>query len=148
MSLETFQQAVVELTLDYRKSSALREGDRGALAGYDLTEREWGRLLAIVREPGMSVHCSLCRGNRLEIIAGVFPMTCVLLEPVLGRLLDELWRDHRPSNYQLIGEETAFAVFVGRQIANGELRIEKSEHRVFCTAGPRIAAQNQRSASV
>jgi hypothetical protein len=124
VSHDAFQRAVVDLTLDYRKSSALLHGDRDVLAGYDLTDRERTRLLSIVAQPGMSVHCSLSRGNRLEVIAGVFPMTCVLLEPILNGLIDELWREHRPSNYQLAGEEAAFADVIRRKRADGELDVE------------------------
>jgi hypothetical protein len=124
MSLPSFQRAVVDLTLSPQIAVALLHGDTGALADYDLTERERRRILDIVRQPGISVSCSLVRGNRLEVIAGIFPMTCVLLEPVLRQVLDELWAEHRPSNYQLAGEDKAFAALVGRKIAAGELAIE------------------------
>jgi hypothetical protein len=124
MSLRSFQRAVVELTLAPRMARALRQGDAGVLAGYDLTGRERDRILDIVRQPGISVHCSLVRGNRLEVIFDAFPMTCVLLRPVLRPLVDELWQEHRPTNYQLAGEETAFAAIVSRKIAQGELTIE------------------------
>jgi hypothetical protein len=54
-------------------------------------------------------------------------MTCVLLRPVLRPLVDELWQQHRPTNYQLSGEETAFVAIVTRKIAAGELVIEYLE---------------------
>ena len=120
MSLQAFQQALVDLTLSPVTATALRKGDLGALASYGLTQRERVRLIDIVRQPGMSVHCSLSRGNRLEMIMGVFPMTCLLLRPVLRDLLDETWRLHRPANYQLSGEARAFAAVLGRKIAAGE----------------------------
>ena len=121
MSLDAFQRAAVELTLDYRRARAVRDGDTTGLDAYALTERERARLVAITRQPTMSVHCSLSRGNRVEIIAGVFPMTCFLLDAVFGELLDELWRDYRPSNYQLRGEEMAFAQLVRAKLQRGEL---------------------------
>ena len=74
MSLDAFQCAAVDLTLDYRKARAVRDGDPAVLAGYELTDRERSRLVAIVGQPMMSVHCSLSRGNRVEIIGGAFPM--------------------------------------------------------------------------
>jgi len=117
MSLRGFQQALVDLTL------APRTGP-DALARYDLSPRERKRLQAIVRQPGMAVSRSLVRGNRLEIIAGAFPMTCVLLKPVLRGLLDELWGRHQPNNYQLAGEEAAFAAFLSLRLASGGLAIE------------------------
>jgi hypothetical protein len=124
MSLRAFQRAVVELTLAPDMARALRQGDAGVLAGYDLTGRERARLLDMVRQPGISVQCSLSRGNRLEVIMAAFPMTCVLLRPVLRQLVDTLWREHRPTNYQLAGEQTAFAALVRREIAAGVLAIE------------------------
>ncbi len=124
MSLRAFQQALVDLTLAPRKARTLRQGDIGVLANFDLTARERERLLAVVRQPGMPVNCSLSRGNRFEVIAETFPMTCVLLEPVLRQLLDELWAEWRPANYQLTGEEAAFATLLARKRAEGELPIE------------------------
>ena len=127
MSLRSFQRAVVDLTLAPGMARALRRGEAGALAGYDLTERERDRILAIVRQPGISVHCTLSRGNRLEVIMEAFPMTCVLLQPVLRGLLDELWEEHHPTHYQLAQERTAFAAFIARKIAAGQLAIEYLE---------------------
>jgi hypothetical protein len=123
MSLDAFQCAAVDLTLDYRKARAVRDGDPAVLAGYELTDRERSRLVAIVGQPMMSVHCSLSRGNRVEIIGGAFPMTCFLLDGQFGDVLDELWRDHRPSNYQLRGEETAFADLLRRKLRRGDVCI-------------------------
>lgn len=127
MSLKTFQRVLVDLTLTPSRARALRVDGGSALDGYDLTPLERERLLDIVRQPGMSVHCSLSRGNRFETIAEIFPMTCVLLEPVLRELLDELWRTSHPENYQLSGEEAAFAELVKRKLAAGEIAIEYLE---------------------
>jgi hypothetical protein len=124
MSLKGFQQAVVELTLAPKSFRALRRGESGLLDRYDLNERERNRLREISRQRGMAMNCSLSRGNRLELIVGAFPKTCTLLKPLLPRLLDELWEQHKPDNYQLFGEEDAFAVFIARKISQGELSVE------------------------
>jgi hypothetical protein len=124
MSLQAFQHAVVELTLAPHMSEALRAGDESALSGYDLTRRERERLLAIAAQPGMAVHRTLARGNRLEAIFGAFPMTCILLRPVLRAIVDELWAAHRPAHYQLTGEADAFIAFIERKMADGSLAIE------------------------
>lgn len=124
MSLKGFQQAIVDLTLAPKSAAALRRGETALLARYELTGRERDRLLAAVAQRGMAITCSLARGNRLEVIAGVFPMTCILLKPVLRRLLDDLWEKHQPGNYQLAGEEEAFAAFLQGRIAEGALSIE------------------------
>ena len=76
----------------------MREGrDDRFLASYDLMPRERQRIIAIVSQPGMSVHCSLSRGNRLEVVFDAFPMTCVLLGFRLRSVIDELWEQHRPT---------------------------------------------------
>jgi len=124
MSLRAFERAVVELTIASEKVHLLRAADRSVFAGYDLSEIEWERLFSVVRQPGINVHCSLSRGNRFEMIGSVFPMTCVLLEPWLRDLLNELWKEHHPTNYQLAGEEIVFAEMVDGKITSGELSVE------------------------
>lgn len=123
MSIASFQRALTELTLSPAAATALRLGDFDRLAAYDLTAREKARLADIVRQPGISVHCSLSRGNRLEAILAAFPMTCVLLRGALRGLVDELWRLHHPSNYQLFGEEDVFAELVARRLVAGTLAV-------------------------
>jgi hypothetical protein len=124
MSLKGFQQAVVDLTLSPKSIRALRRGESGLLDQYDLNERERNRLVEISRQPGMAMNCSLARGNRLELIVAAFPMSCTLLKPLLPGLLDELWEQHNPDNYQLFGEENEFGTFIARKISQGELCVE------------------------
>jgi hypothetical protein len=123
MSLLMFQRALVELTLTPQKARALRLGDESILAGFELTSLERDRLEAVVHQRGMSVSCSLSRGNRLEMIFQSFPMTCVLLKPVLRELVDELWIDIQPTNYQLAGEDAVFAALLTRKLAESNLSI-------------------------
>lgn len=124
MSLNGFQQAILELTLAPKWFHALRRGEYDFLDGYDLNERERGRLIDISQQNGIAMNCSLARGNRLEVIVGAFPKTCILLKPMLSRLLDELWESRQPDNYQLFGEEDAFAEFVAIKIGHDELDVE------------------------
>ena len=123
MSLQAFQRALVDLTLAPQNSRRLLEGDLTILQPYDLDELEVRRLVDVVRQPGMSVHCTIARGNRFDAIGEVFPMTLVLLEPVLRDLLNELWDSHHPTNYQFAGEEDAFAEFVKRKLSTNQLSI-------------------------
>ena len=124
MSLQAFQQAIVELTLAPRRVRRLLEGDLSVLENYDLTERERKRILFAVGQPGMELNCTIARGNRFEPVAELFPMTCTLLKPVLRELLDEIWEDAPPTNYQFAGEDEAFIKAVSRKLATGELAIE------------------------
>src|SRR5262245_11242779 len=124
MSLQGFQQAIVDLTLAPAMGRALRAGDARVLENYELTRRERDRLVAVAAERGMLVNCTLARGNRLEVIFEAFPMTCILLQGMLRPVLDELWESHRPSHYQLAAEADAFVVFISRKLADGTLDIE------------------------
>jgi hypothetical protein len=121
MSLRDFQRALSDMTLDTRMTTAVRGSGTPALSGYDLTTLEQQRLVAVARQPGMDLNCTLARGNRFGPIVEMFPLTCELLKPWLRELLDELWSRHRPSNYQLAGEEDAFAGFLEEKIGSREL---------------------------
>ena len=123
MSLQAFQRALVDLTLSPEISRRLLEGDVTILEPYDLDEVERRRLVDVVQQPGMSINCTIARGNRFDAIGEVFPMTLVLLEPELRDLLSELWENHHPSNYQFAGEEDAFAAFVKEKLSTNQFSI-------------------------
>ncbi|HEY3443214.1 MAG TPA: hypothetical protein VGK29_20825 [Paludibaculum sp.] len=121
MALSDFQRALSEMTVSPNLAARVRaEGER-PLAAYDLTPRERARLVAVARHPGMDLNCTLARGNRFGPIVDVLPLTCTLLKPWLRELLEELWQIKRPGNYQLSGEEHAFAAFLQAKLAGGEL---------------------------
>jgi hypothetical protein len=121
MSLRDFQRALSDMTLDTRMTAAVRKSGPPALTDYELTALEEQRLVDVARQPGMDLNCSLARGNRFGPIVEMFPRTCELLKPWLRELLDELWSRHRPDNYQLAGEEDAFASFIEGKIGRGKL---------------------------
>src|SRR6476620_7543484 len=121
MSLRDFQRALSDMTLDTRIAAEVRKEGISALSDYELTSLEQHRLVDVARQPGMDLNCTLSRGNRFAPIVEMFPLTCELLKPSLRELLDELWTRHRPDNYQLAGEEDAFASFMEGKISRGEL---------------------------
>lgn len=121
MSLAEFQRALCDMTLDPLFATSVVRSGSSSLAAYQLSDREKGRLVDVVRQPGMSVNCTLARANRFAPIADAFPLTCSLFKPQLRGLLDELWSIHRPGNYQLAGEADAFARFLEEKISRGEL---------------------------
>ncbi len=127
MTLADFQTAIVDLILSPQSARLLLDGDDRVLRRYRLTERERERLRSIVGQPGMSLCCTLARANRFEPIAEVFPMTCVLLEPVLRELLDDVWGRNPLSNYQFAGDDVLFADCVRKGIKSRELSGEYLE---------------------
>ena len=110
------------MTIDSRLAAAVRKLGPAPLSAYALTELERLRLVGIARQPGMDLNCTLARGNRLAPIEEMFPLTCELLKSSLRGLLEEFWDANRPKNYQLAGEDEAFAEFVEAKIARGEVR--------------------------
>jgi hypothetical protein len=109
------------MTLDTRITVTVRRDGADALRDYELTSLEQERLVAVARQPGMDLNCTLARANRFGPIVEMFPLTCELLKPWLRELLDELWNSHRPDNYQLVGEDDAFAGLLEGKIGRGEL---------------------------
>jgi hypothetical protein len=124
VSLRDFQRALSDMTIDSRLAATVRKSGAAPLSAYALTELERRRLIDISRQPGMDLNCTLARGNRLAPIVEMFPLTCELLKSSLRGLLEEFWDVHRPSNYQLAGEDEAFAQFVDAKIAGGAISDE------------------------
>jgi hypothetical protein len=50
-------------------------------------------------------------------------MTCVLLEPVLRELLDQMWESIRPSSYQFSAEVPLFTAHVQGMLRQDQLQI-------------------------
>ena len=119
MSLHDFQRALTAMTLDARLANEVHARGAKALSDYRLTPREERRLLAVVRQPGMALNCTLARANRFGAIHDAFPMTCRLLGPDLRGVLDALWSGRSPDNYQLSGEELPFVQAVEARLAAG-----------------------------
>ena len=124
MGIADFQRALADMTLDSRFAATVRRHGVAALGDYELTPLESHRLESIAGQKGMSLCCTLARANRFGPINDAFPMTCVLLEPQLRAILDDLWSRHRPDNYQLAGEETAFAACLDDLVSRQQLSVE------------------------
>lgn len=120
MALSDFQLALSEMTVYPNLAAKVRANGEPELAAYDLSPRERARLVAVARHPGMDLNCTLARGNRFGPIVDVLPLTCTLIKPWLRELLDELWQVSHPDNYQLAGEEDAFAAFLQAKVSGGE----------------------------
>jgi hypothetical protein len=127
MAIADFQRALADMTLDVRLAASVRRLGADALSQYNLTDRERRRLAAVARQDGMSVNCSLARANRFGGIHDAFPMTCTLLMARLKDLLDDLWSGRRPDNYQLAGEEGAFAQLLDHRLGEGGIDDEYAE---------------------
>ena len=100
---------------------ALRSGDSALLAGFDLSEVEKNRLLEAVRQPGMSVSCSIYRSNRMTPLYTMLHFTCVLLGERLKPVVDDFWATADAPDLQFKPEIERFAQYLGRRLAEGSL---------------------------
>jgi hypothetical protein len=97
--------------------------DEGAAAFSDsgMDAAELARLVHIARQPGMRITCILARANRLSSLVGALPLTCELIKPELGPLLDRYWDAHPMSDLQALTAGLAFAHFLADEIGAGRI---------------------------
>lgn len=117
--LAEFQQALVDLTASPELCNCARR-DPGLLREtYDLTEREWRRLVGIVRHPGMACACMVYRANRLAPLALNLPRTCKALGEQLRPLAEAYWSEFPEGNVHFYIETDRFCRFLKLEIAEG-----------------------------
>jgi hypothetical protein len=119
MSVASFQQALCDLIASPPLCRALRAGDEGVLANYELSARERTRLCDVVRQRGMSTNCSLYRANRVTPLYMILTYTLRSLGDQLRSLLDEFWDAKIYQDGQFSSEVERFAVFLRKRIAEG-----------------------------
>ncbi len=121
MSLEKYQEIFCRMVA----SAAFRERVLGdpdkALDGFDLTERERGRLLTVASQPGMRVNTAIHRANRLTPLDQTLPLTCFLLGERLRVLLDRYWLENPAENLQAPAECERFSAFLEREMLAGRV---------------------------
>jgi hypothetical protein len=119
--LADFQQALADLTgspdlcLDVRRDpSILREK-------YELTDREWRRLVGIVQHRGMECACIVYRANRLAPLALNIPRTCKALGQGLREVVSEFWAAYPETNVHFFVETDRFCRFLKAKLAEGRV---------------------------
>jgi hypothetical protein len=117
--LADFQQALAELTASPTLCNSVRADPELLRARYDLTDREFDRLVGIVRHPGMECNCIVYRANRLAPLAMNARATCAALGPDLRGVVEEFWAAHPESNVHFFIETDRFLRFLREQIADG-----------------------------
>jgi hypothetical protein len=98
-----------------------RTEGQAALAGLDLDDAERARLLHIAGQPGMRITCILARANRLSSLVGALPLTCELLKPQLGALVDRYWDAHPMADLQSLTAGLAFAQYLTEEMHSGRI---------------------------
>ncbi len=119
MALRDFQRAMCDLVADPELCLRLRQAPPTVLDRYELDERERWRLEEVVRQPGMSVNCSLYRANRIAPLHSSLPYSRVLLAERFGEQVSAFWRA-QPAQLHFEPEVEAFGGFLRERIENGE----------------------------
>lgn len=91
------------------------------LKGFDLTELERRRLLAIAVQPGMRVNTAIHRANRITPLDHSVPFTLFLLGDRLRDLFQRYWSENPTENLQIPAECERFAAFLEAEIRAGRI---------------------------
>jgi len=117
--LADFQQALADLTASPALAQRARDEPPVLREHYQLTDREWHRLVAIVRHPGMACACTVYRANRLAPLALNIPDTCNALGSDLGAAVSEFWAAYPETNVHFFVETDRFCHFLADRLASG-----------------------------
>ena len=117
--LVEFQQALADLTASPELCIRVRRDPSILHQHYELTEREWRRLVGIVRHPGMACACMVYRANRLAPLALNIPQTCRALGEKLRPIVSEYWATYPEGNVHFFIEANRFCHFLKAKLATG-----------------------------
>lgn len=117
--LADFQQALADLTASPAFCIAVRRNPAMLKGKYELTEREWRRLVKIVEHKGMVCACIVYRANRLAPLALNIPQTCKALGAELRDVVSEFWETFPETNVHFFVETHRFCCFLKVKIDAG-----------------------------
>ena len=113
--LVAFQTALADLTASPALCRKVRANPDVLRKRYDLTDKEWRRLVGIVASKGMEANCMLYRANRLAPVALNLPETCTALGDRLAALLSAYWNAEPVTNVHFLIEADRFCRFLAEQ---------------------------------
>jgi hypothetical protein len=123
--LAEFQQALADLTASPELCVRARSEPSLLRVKYELTEREWNRLVAIVQHRGMACACIVYRANRLAPLALNIPRTCKALGSNLRAVVSEFWTAFPETNVHFFVETDRFCSFLRSKVAGGRIASEE-----------------------
>ena len=121
MTLAAYQDAFGRMVLSPALCLRARSEGEAAFAGFEMDAAERARLLHIARQPGMRITCILARANRLSSLVGALPLSCELLKPQLGDIVDRYWSDWPMADLQSLPAGLAFAQYLADEIEAGRV---------------------------
>lgn len=117
--LAEFQQALADVTASPELCGRVRENPDILRGRYQLTDREWHRLISIVQQKGMACACIVYRANRLAPLALNIPQTCKALGQDLRSVVSEFWVEFPEANVHFFIETDRFCRYLKAQLSAG-----------------------------
>ena len=117
--LTEFQQALADLVAAPEFCRQVRANPCELRQRYDLSYREYARIVAMVNHRGMALNCMLYRANRLAPLVLNLPRFCRAMGPRLGPLLSEYSVLHPNTKVHFYLECERFGRFVLSKIGEG-----------------------------
>lgn len=110
-----FQRALADLTASPSLCREVRHAPAVLRERYQLTDKEWRRLMGIVTSKGMEANCMLYRANRLAPVALNLPETCEALRDDLTSLISAYWELEPTTDVNFLIETDRFCQFLKSQ---------------------------------
>jgi hypothetical protein len=117
--LVEFQQALADLVAAPEFCRQVRANPCQLRQRYELSHREYERIVAMVNQRGMALNCMLYRANRLAPLALNLPGFCRAMGPRLGPLLSEYSVLHPNTRVHFYLECERFGRFILGKISEG-----------------------------
>jgi hypothetical protein len=117
--LVEFQQALADLVASPEACRRARANPEQLRLRYDLSPREYDRLVAMINQKGMAWNCMLYRANRLAPLVLNLPELCRGLGPRLGPLLSEYSERYPNTNVHFYLECYRFCRFIEAKLDEG-----------------------------
>jgi hypothetical protein len=135
-----FQQALADLTASPALCRRARQEPSFLRQHYQLSDREFRRLIGIVEHPGMEGACMVYRANRLAPLAVNVRETCRALGPQLRSFVEEFWTAYPETNVHFIAEADRFCRFMQTKIVQGAAVPQRVEQALACESAVVAAA--------
>src|SRR5262249_28438240 len=131
--LVDFQIALAELTASPALCRQLREAPETLRQRYNLTEKEWRRLVGIAASKGMEANCMLYRANRLAPVALNLPHTCRALGENLNPVISAYWDSEPTTDVHFLVEADRFCRFLRErtELSSAVKPLLEREHAVI-----------------
>ena len=110
--LVDFQRALADFTASPALCRQMRQQPDTLRHVYDLTDKEWRRLVGVVNSKGMEANCVLYRANRLAPVALNLPQTCTALGDDLNTLISAYWDSEPITDVHFLVEADRFGRFL------------------------------------